>query len=192
MSVAAAPESSSSVLGPKKRGTVLPRLGTRSRKALVCLHVGSAVSWLGLTLCLLTMAVTALLTSDADTVRAAYRAMKILGDTLVIPMSLTALLSGLWLSLATSWRLFRWRWVTVKFWLTLAAAAASIFALRDRLNEAAHVAAVHPVGPVADMRLGFLRYNMVIVPTIATCVYVANVVISVTKPWGLKGARSEH
>jgi hypothetical protein len=130
------------------------------------------------------MAVTAMLTNDADTVRAAYRSMKILGDTLVIPVSLTALLSGLWLSLATSWRLFTWRWVTVKFWLTLAATAASIFALRGRLNEAAHVAAAHPAGSIADMHLGFLRTNMVIIPTVATCVYLTNVVVSVTKPWG--------
>lgn len=175
----------------RKTETVLPRLGKRARKALVCVHVAVSVSWLGLTLCLVAMAVTALMTSDADTVRAAYRAMKILGDTLVIPVSLTALLSGLWLSLATPWRLFAWRWVTVKFWLTLAAAAASVFALRDRLDEAAQVAAVHPAGSVASMHLGFLRYNMVIVPVIATCVYVANVVISVTKPWGLKAAPSQ-
>jgi hypothetical protein len=171
-------------------GTVLPRLGRRGRKALVCVHVAVSVSWLGMTLCLLAMAVTAMLTSDADTVRAAYRAMKIIGDTLVIPVSLTALLSGLWLSLATPWRLFTWRWVTVKFWLTLAAAAASIFALRQRLDDAAHVAARHPVGSIADMHLGFLRYNMVIVPVVATCVYLANVVISVTKPWSRKGAAS--
>lgn len=139
-----------------------------------------------MTLCLLAMAVTAMLTSDADTVRAAYRAMKIIGDTLVIPVSLTALLSGLWLSLATPWRLFTWRWVTVKFWLTLSAATASVFALRARLDQAAHVAAVHPVGSIADMQLGSLRQSMVIIPTVATCVYVANVVIAVTKPWGRK------
>lgn len=150
------------------------------------MHVAVSVSWLGLTLCLLAMAVTALLTNDADTVRAAYRSMKILGDTLVIPVSLTALLSGLWLSLATPWRLFAWRWVTVKFWLTFAAAAASVFALRGRLNEAAHVAALHPVGSVADMHLGTLRASMVVIPTVATCVYLTNVVLSVTKPWGVR------
>lgn len=165
---------------------MLPRLGSRGRKALVCVHVAVSVSWLGMTLCLLAMAVTALLTNDADTVRAAYRAMKILGDTLVIPVSLTALLSGLWLSLATPWRLFTWRWVTVKFWLTLAATAASIFALRARLNEAAHAAATHPAGSIADMHLGSLRSSMVVIPTVATCVYLANVTLSVTKPWGRK------
>ena len=169
-----------------KKDTVLPRLGNRVRKALVCVHVAVSVSWLGMTLCLLAMAVTALLTNDADTVRAAYRAMKILGDTLVIPLSLAALLSGLWLSLATPWRLFSWRWVTVKFWLTLAAAAASIFALRARLDQAAHVAAAHPVGTIAQMHLGSLRSSMVIIPSVAMCVYLANVAISVTKPWGRK------
>ena len=170
-------------------GTVLPRLSRRGRKILVCTHVAVSVSWLGVTLCLLVLALTAMLTNDADTVRAVYRAMKVIGDTLVIPVSLTALLSGLWLALATPWGLFTWRWVAVKFWLTLAAAAASIFALRARLDEAAHAAAIHPVGSVAAMHLGFLRTNMVIVPSVATCVYLANVAIAVGKPWGRRVRR---
>jgi hypothetical protein len=187
LAVTAVPDSQKTVVGQGVR-TVLPRLSRKGRKALVCLHVAVSVSWLGITLCLLALALTAMATDDADTVRAAYRAMKVIGDTLVLPVSLTALLSGLWLALATSWRLFTWRWVTVKFWLTLAAAGASIFALRTRLDEAAHVAAVHPVGTVAAMHLGFLRYNMVIIPSVATCVYLANVVISVAKPWGRRKA----
>ncbi|GAA1991319.1 DUF2269 domain-containing protein [Kitasatospora viridis] len=156
------------------------------RKTMVVLHVISSVSWLALMLCVLAMSTTALLTDDADTVRALYRAMPVLGDTLILPLSLLSVLTGLALSLGTPWRIFKYRWITVKFWLSLAAAAASIFQLTARLHEAAHLAVTHPTGPVSAMHLGFVRYNLVIVPTIALTVYVINVWLSVFKPWGLR------
>lgn len=179
--VAPANPSGSQSRGPR-RG--LPRLPPRSRKALAIVHVAASVGWLGVTLCLLTLGTTGLLTGDPETLRAAYRAMKVLGDTLIIPISLLSLATGLWLSLATPWGLFRYRWVAAKFWLTLAATVASVFALRARLNEAARSAVEHPTGSIAAMHLGFERYNLVIVPSIALCVYLANVAIAVAKPWG--------
>ncbi|MFJ9692761.1 DUF2269 domain-containing protein [Kitasatospora sp. NPDC101183] len=160
------------------------RLSPAARKYAVIAHIVSSVGWLGLMLCLLTLGATGLLTDSADTLRSAYRAMPLLGDVLVLPLSLLALLTGLVLSLGTPWGLFRYRWVAVKFWLTLAAATASIFALTTRLHEAARLAARHPTGTIADMDLGFTRYNVVIIPSIALTVYVTCVVLSVLKPSG--------
>ncbi|MER6300623.1 DUF2269 domain-containing protein [Kitasatospora sp. NPDC001539] len=164
------------------------RLSPGARKLLVVLHVVASVSWLALMLRLLTLAVTALTTGDADRLRAAYRAMGILGDTLVLPLSLLTFLSGVALSLGTSWGLFRYYWVGTKFWLTLAAMAASVFALTARLHDAVRVADAHPTGPVTTADLGFVRYNTVIVPAVALAVYLFNVILSVYKPWGRRGA----
>ncbi|MFF2507625.1 DUF2269 domain-containing protein [Streptomyces sp. NPDC058067] len=151
---------------------------------MVVVHVVVSVSWLALMLCLLTLGTTALATNDADTLRTAYRAMGMLGDVLIIPLSLLTLASGVVLALGTQWGLFRYYWVSAKFWLTLAATVASIFALTTRLHEAVDMVARHPVGPISAMDLGFIRYNMVIVPTIALLLYLANVILSVFKPWG--------
>jgi hypothetical protein len=133
-------------------------------------------------LCLLTLGATALATDNADTLRTAYRAMEMLGDVLIIPLSLLTLVSGVVLASGTSWGLFRYYWVSVKFWLTLAATAASTFALTAGLHEAAAAVARHPVGPISAMDLGFVRYNMMIVPAAALLLYLANVVLSVFKP----------
>ena len=151
---------------------------------MVVVHTVASVSWLALMLCLLTLATMALTTNDPDTVRSAYRAMGMLGDVLIIPLSLLTLLSGVVLALGTSWGLFRYYWVSTKFWLTLAATVASIFALTARLHDAVHAVARHPTGPVSAMNLGFLRYNVVIVPSVALMLYLANVMLSVFKPWG--------
>ncbi|GAB2741187.1 DUF2269 domain-containing protein [Kitasatospora kifunensis] len=167
-----------------RRRPPVGRLSPTARKAAVILHVISSVSWLALMLCLLTLGTAGLTTRDAETLRSAYRAMQLLGGVLILPLSLLTLVSGLILSLGTPWGLFRFRWISTKFWLTLAAAAASLFAFTARLNEAAHVVAQHPTGPISAMNLGFIRYNLVIIPAVALIVYTSNVVLSVVKPWG--------
>ncbi|WP_234322888.1 DUF2269 domain-containing protein [Streptomyces sp. NRRL S-350] len=171
-----------------KRRSADRRLPPRARKALVVLHVVASVSWLALMLCLLTLAVTALTTGDADRLRTAYRAMAMLGDVLVVPLSLLTLLSGVVLGLGTSWGLFRYYWVNTKFWLTLGAMAASIFALTARLHDAVRAVDAHPTGPITPADLGFVRYNAAIVPAIALSLYLFAVILSVYKPWGRRRA----
>ncbi|MQY35952.1 hypothetical protein SRB17_39480 [Streptomyces sp. RB17] len=160
------------------------RLSPRARKSWIVVHVVVSVGWLALMLCLLTLGATALTTDDADTLRTAYRAMGMLGDALIVPLSLLTLLSGVVLSLGTPWGLFRHYWVATKFWLTLAATAASVFALTARLHDAVHAVARHPTGSIAAMHLGVIRYNTVIVPSVALLLYLSIVVLSVFKPWG--------
>ncbi|GAA1991299.1 DUF2269 domain-containing protein [Kitasatospora viridis] len=172
-----------SARGRTERPTV-PLMPPTVRKTVTVLHVVSSVGWLGLMLCLLTLGANALLTDDADTLRFSYRAADLLGDALIIPLALLALLTGLLLALGTRWGLFKHTWVATKFWLTLVAAAASIFELRARLHEAAHVVATHPTGPISAMDLGSLRSTLVVAPVVALAIYAANVTLSVVKPWG--------
>lgn len=168
-----------------------PQLPRAARKVMVIVHVISSVSWLALMLCLLTLGTAGLATHDAETLRSAYRAMQLLGDVLILPLSLLSLASGLVLALGTPWGLFRYRWISTKFWLTLATAAASIFELTARLDEAARVVAHHPIGPISAMHLGFARYNLVIIPSVALTLYTTNVVLSVVKPWGRHTSRPD-
>lgn len=147
-------------------------------------HLIASMGWLTLMVCVLVLALSALATSDADTLRTAYRAMPMLGDVLILPLSLLSLTSGLVLAVGTRWRLFRYYWVAVKFWLTLAATLASNLALTVRLHDAARAATRHPAESVARMDLGFLPYNLVIISSLAITLYTVNVVLSVAKPWG--------
>lgn len=154
-------------------GTVfhVKQLKRPARRTLLVTHVATSVSWLGLTLGLLTLGVTAFLTNDATTTQAAYRAMKILADWLIIPIALLALISGVLLSLGTPWGLARHRWVWTKFWLTLTTLAATVFALRPTINDAAAA--------------GLPDNSLVAAPTVASCAYFFMTAISVLKPWGL-------
>ncbi|MCX2179133.1 DUF2269 domain-containing protein [Streptomyces sp. SKN60] len=141
------------------------------RRALLVVHVAVSVAWLGLSLGLLTLGLTAYTTQDPSLTQAAYRAMKVFADWLLAPVALVTFGSGLVLSLGTPWGLARHRWVWIKFWLTLATAAATIFALRP---EIAHAAAA-----------GVPDSSLVGAPVVSTTAYLFMTAISVLKPWGL-------
>ncbi|KUJ67890.1 hypothetical protein ACZ90_23505 [Streptomyces albus subsp. albus] len=143
-------------------------------------HVTVSVAWLGLTLCLLTLGIAAVSADSAPTGTAAYRAMRIFADWLLPPISLASLITGLVLSLGTPWGLALHRWVYTKFWLTLAAAGASLLALRPRVHDAAaevdRLRAGEPVHGFPDL---------IAAPSVATAIYLFLTAISVLKPWGL-------
>lgn len=141
-----------------------------ARRALLVVHVAVSVSWLGLSLGLLTLGITAYTTQDLSLTRAAYRAMRVFSDWLLPPVALMTLGSGLMLSLGTPWGLARHRWVWTKFWLTTATAMATIFALRPEIAQVAEAG-------VPDAAL-------IAAPVISTIAYLFMTALSVLKPWG--------
>lgn len=145
-------------------------LKRHTRRGLLVAHVSVSVSWLGLTVGLLALGITAFSTGDPATARAATRAMKVFGDWLVIPVASATLLSGLILSLGTRWGLARHRWVWTKFWLTLVTTGLSVFSLRPGINEAAERGAVD--------------ISLIVAPSVASAAYLFMTAISVLKPWG--------
>ncbi|MFD9206910.1 DUF2269 domain-containing protein [Streptomyces sioyaensis] len=166
----------------------MQQLSRPARRAVLVLHVAVSVGWLGLTLGLLALGLTGYTTGSPDMATAAYRAMKVFGDWLVLPIALMSLLSGLVLSLGTPWGLARHRWVVIKFWLTLLTLLLSVFALRPGINDLAAAAAAGTPAP---------GIHLVIAPAIATATYFFLTAISVLKPWGptkrgsrLRAARS--
>jgi hypothetical protein len=159
------------------RGTVerMKQLSRPVRRATVVVHVAVSVGWLGLTVGLLALGITGFTTGSPGMAAVAYRAMKIFGDWLVLPVALLSLLSGLVLALGTPWGLARHHWVLTKFWLTLITTLLSVFSLRPGID---HLAAEAAAGtPTTDI-------NLVIAPSVATATYLFITAISVLKPWG--------
>ncbi|MDQ8707740.1 DUF2269 domain-containing protein [Streptomyces sp. LHD-70] len=160
------------------------KLDRPARRATLAVHVVAAAGWLGLTLGLLALAITAITTDSPAMTEATVRSMKLFADWLVIPLALLTLLSGLVLSLGTPWGLARHRWVYTKFWLTLATTAASVFALRPGVTSAAEtVASGSPLVDPSDLVAG---------PIVSLSAYLFMTVISVLKPWGLTKRGRKH
>ncbi|MEJ1199507.1 MULTISPECIES: DUF2269 domain-containing protein [unclassified Streptomyces] len=152
------------------------KLSRPARRVSLVVHVVASAGWLGLSLGLLALGATAATTASALTVEASVRGMKLFADWLLLPLAFLTLSSGVVLALGTPWGLARHRWVYTKFWLTLATATATVFALRPGVNSAvAAVAAGESLPDAGDVLFG---------PVVSLSAYVFMTVISLLKPWG--------
>lgn len=88
------------------------------RKFVLALHITCSVGWVGAVVAYLVLGVSAVTSSDALTVRAAWIAMELTGWYAIVPLALASLLSGIIISLGTAWGLFRHYWVLISFGLT--------------------------------------------------------------------------
>ena len=94
-------------------------MAPRLRKFALTAHVVSSVGWLGAVGVFLALSVAGLTVEDVETVRAAYLAMELTVWSVLVPLALASLLTGLVQGLGTTWGLFRHYWVLVKLVLTV-------------------------------------------------------------------------
>ena len=93
----------------------------RVRKLALTAHILASVGWLGAVGCILGLAVAGIAHDDDETARAVYLAMDLAAWTVLVPMAIASLVTGLVQSLGTSWGLLRHYWVVVKLWITVIA-----------------------------------------------------------------------
>ena len=159
------------------------RLSSSTRKATLVTHVASAVSWIGVDLALLVLAVTGLTSADPSTVAACYVAMKTFGVVLLLPLGLLTLASGLVLAGWSRWGILRYRWVVVKLVITVVLTPLVVVLLRPRLADAAAISAT-VAGSLPD-RLDGIRVDLLFPPVVSITALLVATILSVYKPWGL-------
>lgn len=91
------------------------------RKFALTLHVVSSVGWLGSVVAFLALSFAALTSREAQTVRATYLSMEIMGRWALVPFSIASLVTGIIQSLVTKWGLFRHYWVLAKLLINVLA-----------------------------------------------------------------------
>src|SRR5437762_4344652 len=89
------------------------------RKLALTVHLATSVGWIGAVVAYLALGVSAVTSRDAQTVRGAWVAMEQIGWTVLVPLALAALVTGLVISLGTPWGLFRHYWVLISLALTI-------------------------------------------------------------------------
>jgi len=88
------------------------------RKFVLIIHLVFSVGWIGAVIAYLVLGVSAGTNENAQTVRAAWIAMELIGWSAIVPLAIGSLLTGLVVSLGTAWGLFRYYWVLITFALT--------------------------------------------------------------------------
>lgn len=88
------------------------------RKLALTVHLTVWVGWIGAVMAYLALVVTAMISPDAQRLRAAWLGMELIGWYAIVPLVLAALLTGVAMSLVTPWGLFRHYWVVISLLLT--------------------------------------------------------------------------
>ncbi len=159
----------------------------RLRKFALTAHVTSSVGWLGAIAVFLALAVAGLTVEDAQMVRAAYLAMELTVWSVLVPLALASLLTGLVQSLGTTWGLFRHYWVLAKLLLTIVATIVLLM-YTQTISYIAGIAAES-----ADLR-ELRNPSPVLHAGVALLVLLATTTLAVYKPRGMTryGRRKQH
>ena len=89
------------------------------RKFALTVHLTFSVGWIGAVVAYLGLVVAAMMSQEAQTLRAAWIAMALTGWFVIVPLALASLLTGLVMALGTRWGLFRHYWVLFSLALTI-------------------------------------------------------------------------
>jgi hypothetical protein len=149
------------------------RLAPRSRKAVLTVHVASAVGLLGEVWGLVALNVFSALTADLELARSAYRLMPVLVAAGGIPLSLIALGTGITLALGSHWRLLRHVWVFAKLVLLIGVILVGMLLFQP--DELA-VAVQAPERPIS------LQWEQVVVLSCQLGMLLTATALSIVKP----------
>ncbi|MGY4541865.1 hypothetical protein ACVWY0_001778 [Arthrobacter sp. UYNi723] len=151
------------------------------RKVALTTHIACSVGWLGAVATFLILAIAGLTATDAALVRAAYLGMNVIGWTVIFPLSLASLLSGIVQALGTAWGLFRHYWVLIKLLIT---SLASVLLL-VHLQPVTRMAEIASASDLGSMDMTGIRIQLVADAGAALIVLLVATVLSVYKPRGL-------
>lgn len=125
-------------------------MGPWLRKLVLSVHVASSVGWMGALAAYLALDVTVATSADAGVLRAAYVAMGLVAWYAIVPLALAAWVTGLLVSLGTTWGLFRHYWVILS--LVLTTLAVVVLLVEMRVVDALAAAAGDPATTDAELR----------------------------------------
>jgi hypothetical protein len=151
------------------------------RKFTLTAHVTSSVGWLGAVAGFLALSIAALTGHDAQRARAAYLAMELVAWSVIVPLSIGSLLTGLLQALGTPWGLFQHYWVLVKLLMTVLATVVLLL----HLKPIGWIAGIDAETILANPEVREVRFQLVVDAAAALIVLLVATALSVYKPRGM-------
>src|SRR5215210_3480781 len=156
------------------------RLGARTRKGVLVVHIVSAGVWIGIDVVMAVVIFTALLADDDNTKALCYRALELFAVWPLLTAGLVCLASGVVLGLGTKYGLVRYWWVAIKLVLNIVLTALVPIALRPEVSKAAEQGWRFAAGEPASLVVG----NLIFPPIVSPTALLLATVLAVFKPWG--------
>ena len=157
-------------------------LSRRQRKLVLTAHIAISVGLLGISVAMLVLGTVGATTADPASSRAVYLSMGIFTRGVIQPAAVGALVTGVVLSLGTSWGLLKHYWIVAKLALTVAAVLCGIFVVRPLVQQA--IAATSGAAPLTTPDPGSAPMLLIAASAANVLMLGAATVISVYKPWG--------
>jgi len=151
------------------------------RKLALIIHVISSVGWIGAIAGFLVLAIIGINTSDAFKVRVCYIGMDLIAWYIILPLSFASFLSGLIMSLGTSWGLFQHYWVVFKLIINVLCVLILMLHMRP-ISDMAKAVAEKTLAP-ADMH--DMRLQLIVNAAAGIAALLIATGLSVYKPKGL-------
>jgi hypothetical protein len=149
------------------------------RRVTFTTHITSSVGWVGAAMAFLALAVIGVTSEDERTVRGAYLVMAPAAWFVLVPLAHASLLSGIALSLGTTWGLFRHYWVVAKLLITVFATVILLIYM-GTFRQMAGVAA----DPVVDLTL-VRNASPIVHAILASILLLTATALAVYKPSGM-------
>lgn len=152
------------------------------RKFALTAHVIASVGWLGAVISVLALAITGVASDDPETVSAVYLAMDLTSWSVLVPLALASLTTGIIQSLGTKWGLMRHYWVLAKLLITLVATLVLLL----YTQTLGHLAGVAAQTTLSTEDLAVLQTPSVVLHAgVALLLLLVATVLAIYKPAGL-------
>lgn len=148
------------------------------RRISLSVHIICSVGWIGAAAAYLALGLAASLSKQPATMRAAWIAMEVTGWYVIVPLAVLALLTGLVMSLGTTWGLLRHYWVLFALVLTTASLAVLL------LHMPTVTATANTARTSTDTAISALGGDLVH-PSLGLVVLIVITVLNVHKPRGM-------
>jgi hypothetical protein len=120
---------------PRSRLVAGRTLSPRVRRAVLTVHIIASVGLLGDVAAVLAVNIRAATATDPGFASASYELLQMFSLVFGIPLSFTALISGLTLGLGSKWGVLRHTWVTAKLVLVLSVILVGALVIGPATNE---------------------------------------------------------
>lgn len=169
-------------------GTRLLRLGARTRKGVLVVHIASAGAWLGVDVAMAVVIFTAVFNDDTRTRALCYQALQLFALWPLFAAGIVCLASGVVLGLGSKYGLVRYWWVATKLALNILLTGLVPLALRPGLSRLSELGRELAAGHLVTASVG----DMIYPPIVSPAALLIALVLAVFKPWGQIRRRPER
>jgi uncharacterized membrane protein len=151
----------------------------RLRKFALLAHVTASVGWMGAIAAFLALGVIGVAAEDAQVARGAYLVMEPAAWWILVPFAIASLITGIVISLGTTWGLFRHYWVLFKLTINVFAT----IVLLEYMQTFRHMAAVatDPSATLDSVR----NPSPILHSVLALLILLVATVLAIYKPRGV-------